>query len=320
MWFRDIFRRIDQLKQASFLNTAPSAEQASLRLPPQALHQLNRLQLTAGRYLPGKAAGLRSSLRRKPAHDFREHRLYIPGDDVRFVDWTASARQEHIFIRQGEQPKEATVYILLDCSASMSWGAEPKHLRALELAAALGYSALAHGDRLLVQPFGQQAIQPLGPVSGKGQFPAVLNYLRAVRFMGSSDLAAALRQFSYQRKGGLTLILSDLLDVGDLHQALDHVPSPAWDVILLHMLHPDELNPDIQGDFQMVDVETGRKANYDVDTRALKVYLQKIEAWRNELEMICVEHNAFYSLIPTGWSLTTEILPHLRSILVLRPQ
>jgi hypothetical protein len=71
-----------------------------LALSGQALRQLNRLQLNTGPWLPGNTLGSRPSQRRRPAMDFREHRAYAPGDDVRFVDWRASARQEHVFTRR----------------------------------------------------------------------------------------------------------------------------------------------------------------------------------------------------------------------------
>ena len=120
----------------------------SQKLTPQTFRQLNRLQLNAGRYLPGHAVGMRPSLRRRPSSEFKEHRMYVTGDDVRFVDWKASSRSEHVFVKLGEQPKEATVYILLDCSQSMDWGDPPKVGTALALAAAIGYMALSQGRSL----------------------------------------------------------------------------------------------------------------------------------------------------------------------------
>ncbi|MGH2538714.1 MAG: DUF58 domain-containing protein [Candidatus Promineifilaceae bacterium] len=298
---------------------APQSRQEALRLPAAALRQLNRLQLSASRYLPGEAAGQRASLRRRPAYDFREHRAYVPGDDLRFVDWKASARQEHVFVRQGEYPKQATVYLLLDGSRSMVWGEPPKYLAALQLAAALGLAALSQSDRLVVQPLGAPEGRPLGPISGKGQMATLLNYLRGLTFDGQAELGQAVRDFSRRRRGGLVLLLSDLLELGDLAAVLDLLPAPRWDVVLLHLLHSHELAPELRGDYEMVDIENGRAANYDVDEGALKQYQSHLDAWRAGLELTCVEHGAFYSLIPTGWSLAEEILPHLRELHILTP-
>jgi uncharacterized protein (DUF58 family) len=318
MWFRNISRRV----RSAVARPAPDAAGAAeaLALSPQALHQLNRLQLNAGRHLSGRRVGQRSSFRRRPAHDFREHRMYVPGDDVRYVDWKASARTEHVFIRQGEQLRDATISILLDCSLSMDWGVPPKRIMAARLAAALGVAALAHSDRLIIQPLTSNGQKRLGPLSGKGQVPTLFNYLRGLDWHAPAvDLPAAVRAFTSQTAGGLVLLVSDLLAMPDLDQALELLPAPTWDVVVLHLLHPHELAPDVRGDFQMVDSETGKVANHDVNKAALQQYEQQLAAWRDELEAICAAHNVFYTLLPSTAGLSQEIIPRLRSLQVLVP-
>jgi uncharacterized protein (DUF58 family) len=259
--------------------------------------------------------------------DFREHRAYAPGDDVRFVDWRASARQEHVFIKEGEHLKNATIYLLLDCSASMAWGctfgeaevSPPRSQTTLALAAALGYLALAHGDRLVVIPTGGQPL--LGPVSGKGQFPGLLNYLAALHFEGQDDLGqvmAGLARRSLSR-GGLVLALSDLLGVGDLSRALEALPAPRWGSVLLHLLHPAELDPQARGDLELYDIETGQRRRHAITDKVLETYRQRLRSWLDSLETACQgKTNAIYSLIQTNWSLDREILPRLRSANVVK--
>ncbi len=317
MWFRRIFRP-DRAKDT--LPSVPSTVPVGALLPAEAVRQLDRLQLHGDKFLHGSGMGQRASIRRKPAMDFQEHRMYVPGDDVRYVDWLASARHEHIFIKQGEQPKEATVHILLDCSASMAWGEPPKFMAQLPLAAILGYMALAHGDRLFVFPMGGGGNQALGPLSGKGQVPALLNYFRSLKFGGRIDFTQELRRFNrFSSWGGLVYALSDFLDVEGLESALRLFPIPTWNVVLLHLLHPEELEPAQRGEMELVDVETGRTANYDLNAEALQTYLQRLEEWQREIEMAAVKNNAIYSLIPTGWSLAKEVIPHLRRMRVVRP-
>jgi uncharacterized protein (DUF58 family) len=318
MWFRNIFR-LDKVRPSSSA-AEPANCWRDLRLSARSLRQLNGLQLNASRYIKGNAVGSRYSLRRKPAAEFREHRMYVPGDDIRFVDWKASARQEHIFIKQGEHPKEASVYLLLDCSGSMAWGEQPKLRACLHLAAALGFMTLANYDRLMVVPLGRSDIQPLGFISGKGQFPTFLNYLRRLTFAGKYDLHQAINNFMSRQAhgGGLTLLLSDFLDSPRISDVLQLLPIPTWDVLIFHLLHPEELKPSIKGDFEMVDIESGTRANYDINVAAIETYQKRIKAWRERLEMDCVEANAFYNLIPTDWSLEKEVIPHLRSVDVIR--
>jgi len=333
MWYQRISKAIKKAASPQSFTRFFATEGASPQpqsISPRAFFQLNRLQLNASRFLPGRAAGLRPSLRRKPASEFREHRLYVPGDDIRFVDWKASARQEHIFIKLGEQPKEATVYILIDCSASMGWGTPPKSNTACLVAMALSFLALTHGDRLVIVPLNSdppaanlpaRQLHPLGPLSGKGQYPHLVTTLNSLVFCGQVDLVSAVRNFRYHQAsgGGLTILISDLLGVQDIQPVLEFLPAPTWDVILLHMLHPQELQPNLQGDFEMQDIETQHTINYDINPKNLALYQQQLQSWRANLEMGVVQSNAFYSLIPTNWSLEHEIIPHFRAVNILKP-
>lgn len=332
MWFRHIFSTANRVRSGNALQPNNSCE---LRVTTQALNQLNRLRLNASRYLPGQGAGSRASIRRKPAVDFREHRMYVPGDDMRFVDWKASARQEHIFIKQGEYQKKINVYILLDCSASMGWGDPPKSSTAISLAASLGYSALSHGDRLMVVPLGvpthndntrAKLPPPLGPISGKGQFPGLLNYLRAIPFQGTVQFSEAIHYFIGQiaSGSGLVLFISDLLSVSpygdnDLSDALKYLPMPTWNVFVFHVLHPEELRPTLHGEFEFLDIETGTTSNYDITSKALLIYQDRIQKWRERIEFDCIENNSLYTLIPSDMSLDTDIIPLLRELNVVIP-
>ena len=313
MWFRNIF------PAKSPRQNQTGGESNEGLLSPHALRQLDHLALNAARTLPGLQAGARPSRRQKPSFDFRDHRRYVPGDDARYIDWKASARQEHIFVRQGEQPKDAPVYLLIDCSKSMAWGEPPKFKSELQLAAGLGYLALAHGDRLSVLPFAGRLLPPFGPVSGKGQVPAMLNFIGGLSFHTRSDLRPVLKYLSTRAaRGGLLLLLSDFLNLEGLEDLLDRFREPAWDVVLLQMLHPEEIQPTLRGNFELIDTETGRRSNYDLDAAALQQYAFHFEERRAALDRLCDEHNAFFTSLSTGGSLEHDLLPKLVSTRIVR--
>ncbi len=297
---------------------------------PQALLQLNRLRLNTGLLLPGQATGARPSRQRRPGSEFRDFRQYAPGDDIRYVDWKASARHEHIFIKQGEQQKDALVYLLIDCSASMGWGTPAKSQAGLSLAYALGYLALAQGDRLVVWPVSEALkMPPLGPIRGKGQVPLLANTLQALRCAGEVDLAPAmaalgrrplpqeegrpapLRPLHESASSGLIVVISDLLAAKNFPRALEAFARPAWNIVICHLLHPAEINPELNGDFEIQDIETGQKKNYTITPRLLESYRVRLQAWQNELARACLERKAIYTMIPTDWSLEKDTLPHL---------
>jgi len=318
MWFARTSRESSPRSR-----TEPSQEPAvaGLRLDSGVYRQLDRLQLTASRFLRGRGVGSRASFRRKPAIEFREHRKYVPGDDLRFIDWKASARHEHYFLRQGEQPKEASIYLVIDCSGSMRWGHPPKSRAQLLLAAALGYVALSQGDRLTVLPVGGDPWQnPWGPISGKGQVPGLLHFLFGLEFASQVPLEQAILQaLQPVSPPGLVLILSDLMGVSHLSDLLARLPAPTWDVVVIHMLHPSEIVPTQHGNWELVDIETGSSANYDIDSDAVARYAARIAAWKSAMELECVEHRALYISCTSDERLEPDLLGHLRALDILRP-
>lgn len=307
-------------------NKAQTASQQStllsqISLSPLTISQLEHLRVAASRYLSGRNAGQRPGLRRKAAIDLLEHRKYVTGDDIRFIDWRASARQEHIFIRQGEQPKDLLVYLVVDCSASMQWGEPPKSIKALELAAAFSYVCLTNGDRIAILPSSQSTPTLWGPVSGKGQFSSVVQFLANQTFHGQTNLTAVLKEVQKQSVGqGLVIVISDLLGEEDLQQALKILPAPSWEILLLHLLHPEEITPPLFGHVELEDIETHERASYNVDSRAVQQYQTRIYEWFEKLDAQCAENHVFYYRLNSQAPLEKEIIPALKQIGILQPK
>jgi uncharacterized protein (DUF58 family) len=276
------------------------------------LRTLDRLALQTQRRLRGDNIGQRSSFRRLPAGDFREHRVYQPGDDLRHVDWNASARAEHVFIKMGEQTKEATIHLLLDSSASMQWGTPSKLWAGRRLAAALGYIALNYGDRLLVDDVASSA-PTFGPKLGKAHVPVLLRHLRELPLQHQADLPASASLYARSHpRGGYLILISDLADVTDLGAALRHWRAPTWQVLVVHLLHPAELKPTLRGEIELQDAETSERANYDVDAHALERYHAFVGEWCAGLERACLEHGASYARVLADAPLENAVLPFLR--------
>lgn len=317
MWYRRISHLVNLARERRHRDDA-GAPKVPFRLEMETLRQLDRLQIVGHRSLRGDRIGVRRSNRGKPSVEFREHRMYVPGDDIRFLDWRASARHEQIFVRQGEMPKDVIVYLLVDCSASMNWGNHPKRDLQLALAASLGYIALNNGDRLYLSPYGERRNAEFGPASGRGYISNFIRHLSLMRYGGQSDLESAVRTLAKKvSRGGILFILSDLLEKGDLSTILSAVPAPKWRVNVFHMLHPAEIEPEIRGTFELEDSENGRRANYDLTNEAIRRYKERMDSWQDQLERTAVEHHASYTVINTDWSLSKEVLPHLRERRIL---
>lgn len=276
------------------------------------LRRLDRLKLQTDRRLRGDNLGARPSFRRLPASDFREHRQYLPGDDLRHVDWNASARSPHVFVKLGERPKEAAIHLLLDSTASMQWGEPSKLWAGRRLAAALGYVALNHGDRLTAADIAGQA-PPFGPKLGKGHVPALLRYLRELPLAQSANLAESVRRHARQhRRGGYAILISDLADVEDLEAALAPLRPPTWQVLVLHLLHPAELDPTLRGEIELHDAETGQRVNYDLTPEALDRYRAHAAEWCAAVQRACAALGAGYARVLADWPIERAVLPYLR--------
>lgn len=312
MWFKAIFRR-KRLATSVPTPRAPQRNDEPLFNEHFLLH-LERLSLQAQRTLRGNPTGGEHPSRHQlPGSIFSDHRPYTSGDDLRYVDWNAYARQDHVLVKLGEAEQRVNVHILLDCSKSMVWG-QPQRMRvALRLAGALGYLALAHNDWLTVTPFGATALAPFGPTQGKRRIVELLRYLEAIKPQPQTALADVLRPYALtHERGGLLIICSDLLDAAGLNTGLQLLHAPRWQVLVVHLVDQLELSPTLQGPLELEDSETGERVQMRLDAEQLACYKQSMQEWMEQLQRTCTLRGATYTRILTQWSLERTIMPYLR--------
>jgi uncharacterized protein (DUF58 family) len=286
------------------------------------LRRLERLNLQAQRALRGTPlSGEHPSRQRLPAAIFSEHRPYSTGDDYRNVDWNAYARQEQVLVKLGETEQDVDVHILLDCSRSMGWGSPPKLVAAQQLVSALGYLAMAHSDRLRVTPFGATLLPSFGPAQSKGRLMELVRFMTAVKPLEQTAPARVLREYPkrYER-GGLIIICSDLLSepAEGLAEGLRALPPPRWQVLVLHLLDPLELQPSLDGPLELEDAETGGRLKLNLDQEAIDGYKRNVAAWQSSLAEACARRGATYAQILTNWPLERSVIPYLRARQVVR--
>jgi uncharacterized protein (DUF58 family) len=314
MWLRNIFR---PRREAS-----PARQRTAL--DERLLRRLERLALAASRGLKGGLSGIHPSRRRLPAPTFTDHRPYTSGDDLRYVDWNAYARLEDLHLKLGEAEHDIRVHVLIDCSASMDWGEGDAHKLhyARLLAAAIGYVALANGDRLRVVPFGGAERQPWGPGSGRQRAAHLLQFLDDLQGGGDITSITRLHQMAREERGGLLVVLSDFWHSRALVDGDDPILAPfqlpRWQVLMLHVLHPDELRPDLRGDIELIDSESGERLSIEANAGALAAYSTAAEGWCASVAKMCARRNFGYSRITTDMSLERAALPYLQLREVLR--
>jgi uncharacterized protein (DUF58 family) len=249
-------------------------------LAPELLRQLDRLTVASRRARPGRLQGERRSSRHGQSVEFADFRPYTPGDDVRQVDWNAYARLERYFLKLFVAEEDTTVHVLVDTSRSMAWGRPPKLDFARRVAAALGYVALANLEWLSVAPFASSVAPPAPPLRGRAAAPELFRRLAALEPEGGTSLAKALGRYTAAgRRPGPLILLSDLYDPEAL-AGLSRVLAARYDLAILHVLAPEELAPDLDGDFRLVDDETGAAVELSADGPALAAYAAALAEWQ----------------------------------------
>jgi uncharacterized protein (DUF58 family) len=314
MWFRNIFR--PPRNNRTRTRTARRQHGGSEPLFDEGfLRRLERLSLQAQRTLRGNPlSGEHLSRQYLPASIFSDHRPYTIGDDLRYLDWNAYARQDHMLLKLGDAEQRVDVHLMLDASRSMAFGQPPKLRLMQQLAGALGYLSLTHGDRLNIVPFGQRALRPFGPTQGKGRLIEMLRYIEHIPMQQQTSLRDILHMQARKfPRGGLLILCSDLLVYEGLGEGLSMFRPPRWQVLVLHLIDPRELQPNIQGPLELEDVETGERLSVSLDADAMASYRQRVTEWREGIARTCSGYGAAYAPVLTNWPLEQQVVPYLRA-------
>lgn len=287
------------------------------------LRKLNQLTLVASRLRSGAIKGERRSSKRGSSVEFADYRDYTPGDDLRRLDWNIYARLERPFIKLLEEEEDLAVHILLDGSKSMDWPTEAdsalhKFRYVQRIAAGLGAVALAAGDSLSIGFLqnGRVAAE-FGPARGQAALPRLFRFLEDLEPGGETNLDSALKAyFIPPRRAGLLILISDLFDDAQ-DTILRHLRQP-HEAALLHVLSPDELDPPLTGDLQLVDVETGSSQEVSLDGGLRSLYRQRAAAWIQSIQSDCRKQGARYLNIVTDRPWEQVILLELRKVGVVK--
>ncbi len=277
------------------------------------LRRLERLAVLVRRPVRGGLKGGRRSVRHGRSVEFADYRDYVLGDDLRQLDWNVYARLEKLLVKLFVEEEDLTVAILVDGSASMAHGMPDKLVFAKRAAAALGYIALAAEDRVVLATLGGRTARRRAALRGTGRAFRLLAELSAVEpAPGPTDLVTACRHALAQVTGrGVLVLVSDLLDRG-AERALRDLAATGSEVIVLHVLAPDELRPAFEGDLRLVDVETGTSVDVTLDLAARERYAERVEAWRGDLAALAARRRIAYVPLASDVPLADLVFAELR--------
>ena len=220
------------------------------------------------------ASGERTSRRRGSSSEFEDHRPYAPGDDPRRIDWAVYARTGEPFLKLFRAEEDVTARVLLDGSASMSFGAPPKLDHAKRFAAAVAYMTLAGLERAQLFATTEGRVKVSTSVRGRAGAPAFFREAAAVNPTGAGDLARAIDVVLRQSgRPGMLVVISDFFDAGPVLSALARARAAGHDLAIVQILAPEELT---------------------ADADAIDAYLARLAGLCEELRNFARRHGATY--------------------------
>lgn len=287
-------------------------------LSPQLLRRLEQFELLAMRRARSSLKGERRSRARGLSVEFADHRNYVAGDDLRYLDWNLFGRLDRLFLKLYEEERELPVQVFLDASESMSFGEPRKFDFAVRVAAAVGYVALCGFDRVAVSVFPERPEErpvraALRSVRGRQTALGFFNNLARLTAGGPADLNAALRRGALEaRQTGMAVVLSDFLDPAGYEAGLRALIGRGFQVTAIHILAPEELAPTNFGDLRLVDAETGQVQEVTFGRYRLAAYQQTVRNYCQRLREFCTARGINYFLASSGTSLDELLLRQLR--------
>ena len=282
-------------------------------LPPQLLAQLERLELVSRKIFRGRMKGERRSKRKGQSVEFADFRNYVPGDDLRFIDWNLYARLDKLFLKLFLEEEDLHFYALIDTSTSMDFGEPTKLAYARQLAAALGFIGLVRACRVKIETLATTHKNP-GPVlRGRASLWRMTEYLDGVEPGGNVSLAEGVKNFCVRNSGkGILVLISDLMDKEGFDKALRFLVTQQMDVYVLHVLCPEELNPEIKGDLKLIDCEDSDVAEITVSRPLIDKYKRTLAAFIDGAREFCARRGMNYLMTSTETPVEKLVANYLR--------
>jgi len=263
-------------------------------LTPADLQKIANLQVLARLVVEGVCSGLHTSPHKGFSVEFREHRQYVQGDEIRRLDWKVFGKTDRLYIKEYEEETNLRATLLVDVSGSMGYaGAGISKARyATQLAACLSYLLLRQADSVGLVTFDQKVRDYIPPRSRPSHLRVVLEALEKTKPGGETELAKVFHQLVPKiHRRGLLIILSDCFgDVPELMKALAHFRHAHHEIIIFQVWDPDELNFPFQQwtRFDSLESATDQKLVDPAQLRA--VYLENLGRFRQALKEGCHRH------------------------------
>ncbi len=261
------------------------------------------LQVLAKQVVEGFCTGLHKSPHKGFSVEFKEHRQYVPGDEIRDIDWKLYGKTDRLFIREYEEETNLRATILLDSSGSMKYSGSrsnglTKHQFAIRTAACLAYMLLQQQDSVGLVTFDTKVRKYIPPRARPKHLQAIINQLDKTQPGNETDLGDVFHEMvSKIQRRGLVIIISDLFgDVDRLLKALAHFRHARHEMMIFQIWDQDELDFPFRQWTQFASLERANNEHLVDPAQLRKAYLQKLDEFRDQLTKGCSRHRI--NLVP----------------------
>jgi uncharacterized protein (DUF58 family) len=273
-------------------------------LRPEVIRQVARLDLRARFIVEGFLAGLHASPYQGFSVEFSEHRKYVPGDDLKDLDWNVYAKTDKYYLKKFQAETNVTGYLVMDLSASMAYTYRQELTKfdyCVCVAAALGYLMIRQQDPVGLVAFDTAIRVSLAPRSKRMHLGSILSVLANLKPTGPTDAAGALHQLAAMIHGkSLVMVFSDLLcDPAPVLTALHHLRHRGHEIIVFHVMDEAEVHFPFSGLVEFEDVETPDRLTLDAQGMR-KDYIQAVADFRETYGAECAKAQIDY--VPTDTS------------------
>jgi uncharacterized protein (DUF58 family) len=241
-------------------------------IPKEILKKIRRIQITTLRMVTDVFAGQYHSVFKGKGIEFHEVREYLPGDDIRSIDWNVTARMGHPYVKKFVEERELTVMLLLDASSSCRFGSsgKMKNQLAAELCSVLAFSAIQNNDRVGIIIFTDRVEKFIPPRKGLSHVLRVIREALYFKPQGrGTDISSALEYLNrVTTRKTITFIISDFYDEG--FKRLLSASNKRHDIVAVTITDPREIDmPDV-GMIDLTDAETGQGLTVDTNDAAFR--------------------------------------------------
>lgn len=282
-------------------------------LPPDLMAQLERLELVTRKVFRGRMKGERRSKKQGQSVEFADFRNYVPGDDLRSLDWNLYARLDKLIVKLFLEEEDLHVYVLIDASPSMGFGEPTKLEYAKQLAAALGFVGLVRSDRVVIDTLGQAA-GVKGPVlRGRKSVARMLDHLAGIEATETTALVDGVKKFCLRNRGrGVVVLITDLLDKSGYDAALRYLVGQRLDAYVIQVLSQEEIDPSLAGDLKLLDCEDDDFAEITVSRPLLDRYKRTLDAFTAGAQEFCSKRGLNYLLAHNELPVKTLMTNYMR--------